>query len=123
MGRSITAGQLVRLQADFFSSSSTRATGVVSTGVTLSIFYNNSPLSWVIRDGTSVADSSISAGSVYFNEITGAAGFYSVRFFPDRVGYWRIVLRNTALAQESVAEFDANPAATNPSGLQASFIK
>jgi hypothetical protein len=81
---------------------------------------NNQILSWPLLDGTAVADSSISAGNVYFNEIIGAPGFYSLRFFPDRVGYWRISV--VASSFESLLEFDVNPASAQSSGLIASFI-
>ena len=123
MGRSVLTGTLTRLQADFFSAPSVRAEGVLASDITVSLFYNNSPVSWSIRDGASTPDSSISSGTVFFSEIAANPGFYSVRLFPDRVGYWRIVLRSTSLAQESVYEFDVIPAAAAAAGLSASFAQ
>jgi hypothetical protein len=122
MGRSISTGTLVRAQADFFSSG-IRIPGVTSLSLTLFIFVNNVPISWQIQDGTSVPDASISAGIVYFNEITGNPGFYSVRLFPDRIGYWRIALVSVSLSQESNFEFDIIPATAASTGLTASFTK
>jgi hypothetical protein len=107
----------------FSSSTTSRAVGILVTSLTLSIFLNNSPLSWSVQDGLTVPDSSISAGIVYFNEIPSYPGFYSVRLFPDRVGYWRIVLVSASLAQESSFEFDVVPANPSPIGLTATFTK
>jgi len=122
MGRSVSAGTLIRSQPDFYFPIDTynRVTGLQATGVTLILMVNNQILSWPLLDGTAVADSSISAGNVYFNEIIGAPGFYSLRFFPDRVGYWRISV--VASSFESLLEFDVNPASAQSSGLIASFI-
>jgi hypothetical protein len=123
MGRQVPTGALVKAQADFFSSpgSVARATGIQASDLVLSLFYNNSLLAWPLSNGSGVSDSSISSGRVYFNEIPVASGFYSVRLFPDQVGYWRVVLVNVSLAQESSFEFDVSPATPIVSGLNASF--
>jgi hypothetical protein len=84
------------------------------------MFVDGSLLAWGLSDGTFVANSSVGAGLVFFNEIPSASGFYLVRFFPDRPGFWRIVLRHPTLG-EVVNEFDAVSAAPPFSGLQASF--
>jgi hypothetical protein len=126
MGRLVSAGVLVRDQADFFlpGGGANRATGVVAAQLTLTAFAENGLLPWPLADGTLVPDSSISAGTVYFNEISGSPGFYSVRFYPDRTGYWRVVLKNAALSAEVVREFDVTPAGPigPPNGLNASFL-
>jgi len=126
MGRSVSAGSLVRDQVDFFlpGGGSNRVPGIGISQLGLTVFAENSLLAWPLADGTLVPDSSISAGTVYFNEISGASGFYSVRFFPDRVGYWRIVLRNAALSAEVARDFDVAPAGPlgPPNGLNATFI-
>jgi hypothetical protein len=125
MGRSVSAGGLVRDQADFFlPGGNVRAGGIALPQVSMTAFSDNGLLSWPLADGSTVPDSSISAGTVYFSEISGAPGFYSVRFFPDRVGYWRIVLRVDAFQSEVVREYDVNPAsAASPNGLNASFLR
>lgn len=120
MARTITAGKVAFNQADFFDSGN-RKTGVTWADVQLSVFLNGSAVSWPITDGTFVADSSVNSGLVYFNEVVGSSGFYLVRFFPDRIGYWRLVLRHRVLGQESTCEFDVVSASPATSGLVATF--
>lgn len=86
-------------------------------------FANNSALPWPVADGTSLPDSSISAGTVYFNEIPGAPGYYSLRFYPDRTGFWRLVVKSTSTDSESVLEFDVDAPASVAGGLNATFTK
>ncbi len=124
MGRSVSAGCLIRDQADFYLPGGTqRASGISVSQVSLDAFSDNGLLEWPIADGSAVADSSISAGTIYFSEIYGAPGFYSIRFFPDRVGYWRMVLRVSAFGSEAIREYDITPSSSSPSnGLNASFL-
>jgi hypothetical protein len=123
MGRSIATQILVRAQADFYSAPGVRATGILAGSLNLSLFFNNALTSWALRDGTTIQDSTISAGNIYFNEIAGSPGFYSVRFYPDKVGFWRIVLNDVALTQENIIEIDIVSAATTSPGLIASFTR
>ncbi len=123
MGRSIATQILVRAQADFYSTPGVRATGILAGSLNLSLFFNNALTSWALRDGTTIQDSSISAGSIYFNEIAGSPGFYSVRFYPDKIGFWRIVLNDVALTQESIIEIDVVSATATSPGLIASFTQ
>lgn len=127
MGRTVSAGVLVRDQLDIYNppSSFTRSTGVVPSGISVTAFVNNAAVAWPLADGTAVADSSVSAGTVYFNEIPGSAGFYSLKFFPDRVGFWRFVIRIAATSTEVVKEYDVVPSqqVNASSGLNASFLR
>jgi len=126
MGRFVSAGILVRDQVDFYipGGGFNRISGVVVAQLTLFAFADNGLLTWPLADGTNVPDSSISAGTIYFNEIYGSPGFYSIRFFPDRIGYWRVVLRNDSLITEVIRDFDIVPAGPigPPNGLNASFL-
>lgn len=127
MGRTVTAGALARDQVDIYNPPNgfTRSTGVVSAGVSVTCFVNNAPVSWPVADGTSVQDSSISAGMVYFNEIAGSPGFYALRFFPDRVGYWRLVVSIASTSVEAIKEYDviSAPQGNASGGLNATFVK
>jgi hypothetical protein len=127
MSRLIAAGAVVYDQPDFYSSPGTRATGVVLANLSLTLFVNNGLLSWPLEDGSAIADSSITAGSVYFNEISGSNGYYNVRFFPHQIGYWKLVLKHNALNQEVVKEYDiiasGSLSPTSTSGLNASFVR
>ena len=86
MARLIQAGTLARDQVDFYQSGS-RILGVDISSLTMSAFVDNVAIPWPIIDGSLVSDASVVAGSVYFHEIPGAPGFYSIRFFPDRTGF------------------------------------
>ena len=101
-----------------------RVVGESYTSLALSIFSNNVALPWPLADGTLVADSSISAGTVYFNQITGSPGYYSVRFFPDRVGFWRLILREATLGEQVILSYDVTHARPGPASneLNASFV-
>ena len=127
MGRSISAGVLARDQIDIYNpaNSFTRATGILPAGVTLKLFFNNTLVSWSIIDGTSVIDSSIGAGSVYFNEVSGSPGYYNIRFFPDRVGFWRFIFSITVNSTEVIKEYDVVPSSQGnvTGGLNASFVR
>lgn len=124
MSRVIQASSLIRDQIDLYSSGITRATGLTASSLTLTLFFNNSYVSWPLAAGDAVADSSIASGSVYFNEIAGHAGYYSLRFLPDRVGFWRAVFRCAAPSVEVAGDYDVVPAAVPvASGLNASFVR
>jgi hypothetical protein len=112
MGRSISATSLVFDQVDLYNppGSITRVAGVLASNVSVSVFSNNVLLPWTIQDGSAVPDSSISAGVIYFNEISGQPGFYSVRFYPDRIGFWRLVFSVPSIAAEVIREYDITPA-------------
>ncbi len=127
MGRSIFTGSLVYDQIDIYQSTTSivRATGVDVSFFTKSTFFvDNMSVSWPVIDGSNVPDSSISAGSVYFNEISTNPGFYSIRLYPDRVGFWRLVFSLPTFGQEKIISFDvASKLADSGSALNASFIK
>ena len=126
MGRQLSAGQLIRDQIDLFmpAGSINRVTGESFISLTLNIFVDNGLLSWPLADGSAVADFSVSAGTVYFNQIAGSPGYYSVRFFPDRMGFWRLIFREVTLNQEIILSYDVASANPGPASLElnASFV-
>jgi len=101
-----------------------RVVGESYASLLLNIFVDNGLLAWPLADGTTVADSSVAAGTVYFNQISGAPGYYSVRFFPDRVGFWRLIFREMTLNEEVIRSYDVTPARPGPASneLNASFV-
>lgn len=127
MSRLIAAGAVVYGQLDFFNPPTVRATGVVTANLTSTLFVNNQLLSWPLTDGTTIADSSVSAGSIYFNGIAGSPGYYAIRFFPHLVGFWRLIIKHNALSQEIIKEFDIIASGslkpTSSAGLNASFVQ
>lgn len=128
MGRQVPAGSIIYAQPDMYvpATSKVRQAGIQSSSLQVVTFVNNARQAWSLMDGTLVQDADVSAGKVYFNEVVGSSGFYSVRFFPDRVGFWRVILQHQGLQLEWVMEYDVLPAgAFSPSGggLIASFVK
>lgn len=122
MGRTVNAASVVRAQVDLYSAGITRQAGVVAGNLSAAVFFNNLPVSWPVVSGSSVADADVVPGSVYFHEIAGTTGYYAVRFFPDRVGFWRICLTHAGLGVQVILEFDVVPAQPVPAGgLNASF--
>lgn len=128
MSRLVSAGVLILDQPDFYfpAGSINRAPGIVVSNLQSQLFVNNQALSWPIVDGTSVPDASVSAGQVYFSALP-TAGFYSLRMFFDRVGFWRLILTHSGLGVQIIKEYDAVPSGTfkgGPAGgLVASFTK
>jgi hypothetical protein len=125
MNRLVSAGALIYAQPDIFSPSSPheRISGLDFSDIQFRLFINNSTISWPLVSGLGVPDSSIVSGKVYFNQITSNEGFYSVRFFADRVAFWRLVLQVPSYMTESMLDFDVvAPGALrpSPSGLVAS---
>lgn len=124
-GRIVQVNQVVLDQVDFFDGGGfTRVVGVTVTDLISDIFYNNLKQPWPLVSGTGVTDAQVAAGTVYFQQIAGEPGFYSVRFRPNAVGFWRNLLTYTAGQQNSAQDFDV--VASSPlleSGLKSSFIK
>lgn len=126
MARQVPGGCLIRDQIDLYmpAGSINRVRGESYASLGLAVFVDNAALTWPLADGTNVADASISAGTIYFNEIAGSPGYYSVRFFPDRVGFWRLIFREQTLGEEVILSYDVTPARPGVASneLNASFV-
>jgi len=130
MERLVAAGSIIYDQLDFYNpvGSINRVPGVLVSSITLKLFVNNVESPWPLVDGSFVPDSSVCAGQIFFNETAVNSTFYSLRFFPDRIGFWRLILRSVDFGVEFIHEFDVVPAGsfapTGPvGGLNASFVK
>ena len=125
MGRIVSGGSVVHDQLDIVNSGGVRVQNVALANLSLILFVNGAVLPWSLVDGDSVPDSSIISDSIYFHQIQ--AGYYEIRFLPDRVGFWRIVVLVPSLNLEIIREYDVLAAgALKPggsSGLIASFTK
>jgi hypothetical protein len=64
---------------------------LVPTDVSLSVFFNNTLVTWPLVDGSSVLDSQVVAGSVFWGELS--TGAYGVRFYPNNLGHWKLVFK------------------------------
>jgi hypothetical protein len=122
-GRIVQANQTVIDQVDFFQSDGfTRVTGLTVGQLVSHLFLNNVLQPWLFVSGLGVTDAQVNAGNVYFNEIPGSPGYYSVRFRPTTVGFWRNLLDYSAGQQIAAQDFDVVISMPGPEGLTASFI-
>ncbi len=125
-GRQVYVNQAVLDQADFFEPDGfTRVVGLTFGQVVGEMFFNNIPQAWVLADGVGVPDSQVVSGKVYYHEIANQPGHYSVRFRPNAVGYWRLLITYTAGQQITAQDYDVLAAQTTPTdqGLKATFVK
>lgn len=121
--RLVRTNQTVVDQIDFFAVDGfNRQAGLTIIDLATRVFCDNAVQPWVLVNGAAVPDALVKSGSLYFHEITGADGYYSLRFRPTAVGYWRIVVTYTAGQQIAAQDYDV--AAESPQlngGLVASF--
>jgi hypothetical protein len=124
-GRLVTQNQTVYDQVDFFQSDGfTRVTGLTWQTVQLNAFFENVAQPWLLANGIGVSDAQVASGYVYFNEVPGSPGFYNVRWRPNAIGYWRLLITYAPGQQTEAQDYDViQSAPTVESGLSASFIK
>jgi hypothetical protein len=109
-----TINTVVLDQADFFQNDGfTRRTGLTVSDISVQVFQNNTLLNWTLLTGVGVNDESVRSGFVYWNEVSGAPGIYSVRFRPSAIGYWRVILTYTAGSQIAATDLDIIPDTTS----------
>jgi hypothetical protein len=110
-------------QADYFQGDGfTRQAGLTIADVTCQLFYNNVIQPWSLTNGAPISDAQLRSGNVYFHEISGTTGNYSLRFRPNAAGYWRLILTYAAGQQILAQDYDvtAEPLQLQ-GGLSASF--
>jgi hypothetical protein len=124
-GRLVFANQTVDDQADFFQSDGfTRVTGLTPAQLVGQIFFDNQLQPWPLISGANLTDTQIASGNVYWLEVPGSPGIYSVRFRPNALGYWRLLITYTAGQQISGQDYDVTSAPPSvDQGLKASFLK
>jgi hypothetical protein len=123
-GRIVKINQAVIDQADFFQVNGfTRVGGLTFGDLTSQLFYNNVPQPWPLANGAAISDGQVGVGKLYFHEIAGAPGNYSVRFRPNTAGYWRLILTYTAGQQIVAQDYDVMAEPTQAGGLTASFTR
>jgi hypothetical protein len=123
-GRIVRNNEPILDQADFFMADGfTRVTGLSIAQVSIALFFLNQPQPWVLTNGLGVTDTQIAAGKVYWNEVPGAPGYYNVRFIPNSIGYWRLLITYPAGTQIAAQDYDVIDAPTTDAGLKASFNK
>ena len=124
-GRIVQINQVVFDQADFFEADGfTRKTGLGLADLTHQVFFENDLQPWPLVDGTTVLDSQVRSGQVYWLEVSGSPGFYDIRWRPNATGYWRILITYVAGTQIMGQDFDVvSQVPAGETGLRASFTK
>lgn len=122
--RTVNVSKLVLDQVDLFRvDGKTRAQGVTVADLNLKLFFNGSQVDWPLVSGSSTQDLQVTAGQIYWTEFL--AGFYTIRFFPNVVGSWRILLTYPAFDEAVSLSYDVALPTFVPvsSGIRTSFIK
>lgn len=121
--RSNIINMLVYEQIDLFMLDGiTRAQGVPLTALTSKLFYGSEGEPWVLVSGTGVPDEQVVPGYLYWDEFE--TGYYSIRFKPNVVGIWRLILLCAALNTGVSVTYSVEPVAyPMNTGLQVSFIR
>ena len=122
--RSVNVSKLVLDQVDLFRpDGKTRSQGVTIADLNLKLFFNGSQVSWPLLNGATVQDLQVTAGQVYWTEFL--SGFYTVRFFPNVIGSWRVLLTYPLYDQAVSLSYDVALPTFVPvsSGIRASFVK
>jgi len=124
-GRLVQINQVVLDQADFFQSDGfTRVTGLTPANLTSQIFRLNVLQPWPLLDGASVSDAQVVSGKIYWTEVTGSPGIYNVRWRPNALGYWRLLISYAAGTQIMGQDYDiVSQVPLAESGLRASFTR
>lgn len=124
-GRLVQINQTVLDQADFFEPDGfTRKTGLGLTDLTHEVFFENGRQPWPLVNGLGVADNQVRSGQVFWNEVPGSPGFYNIRWRPNAVGYWRLLISYTAGTQIMAQDYDVtSQVPIGETGLRASFTK
>jgi len=124
--RLVTNNQIVMDMADFYEADGyTRVPGLTIAGLTSQVFFQNEAQPWPLVPGLGVTDAQVASGRIYWSEVAGMPGFYNVRWRPNAVGFWRIILSYPTGLQIVGQEYDVVKAAseTATGGLKPSFMK
>jgi hypothetical protein len=124
-GRLVQINQLVLDQADFFQSDGfTREAGLTPSDLTSQIFHLNVLQPWPLIDGSTVTDQMVVSGKIYWTEVPGSPGIYNVRWRPNALGYWRLLITFAAGTQIMGQDYDVvSQVPVAESGLRASFTR
>ncbi len=119
--RLVQINQLIYDQVDLFSANQyTRIAGVVPADVTLTLFLNNTVVAWPLLDGSVVSDAQVVSGSVYWDALPNQG--YGLRFFPNSLGHWNLLINYPGTSQIVGIDFDVvNLPLAVESGLTAGF--
>jgi hypothetical protein len=126
-GRSTPNNTTLLDQADFFSGDGfRRVPGLTPGDVTCLVFFNNLVQPWALVPGVAVSDAQVQSGRIYWSEIPGASGYYSLRWRPNATGYWRVLVNYPAGLQVIARDYDVvaqgNEGCSPGGGVKVSFV-
>lgn len=124
-GRLDQVNEVVLDQCDFFQYDGfSRVTGLTPSDLTSKFYFQNVLQPWQLTSGVGVTDAQVTSGRIYWSEVAGTQGIYSVRFRPNSVGYWRLVIYYPVGLQIAGQDYDVVTTAPveTSSGLTASFV-
>lgn len=122
--RTVASGRMILDQVDLFlGDGKTRAQGVRISDLQLRVFLNGAQVDWPLVSGSGVQDPRVTAGKVYWTEFS--SGFYNLRFFPNQLGNWRVIITYPTHDQASSFTYDVVQQVSPPpgSGMRTSFIR
>ena len=121
--RTIQSGRMILDQVDLFlSDGKTRSQEVIPSDLQLKLFLNGSQVDWPLVSGVGIQDVRITSGRVYWTEFT--TGYYNIRFYPNILGVWRVVITYSANDQVVSLSYDVIPqVSASISGMKSSFIR
>ena len=124
-GRLVFANEVVLDQCDFFQLDGfTRVTGLTPGNLVCQTFLQNLLQPWSLVNGAGVTDAQVASGKVYWVEVPGSPGIYNVRFRPNAIGYWRLLITYPVGTQISAQDYDVTPIPPSiDQGLKSSFVK
>lgn len=124
-GRLVVNNQVVFDQADFFQPDGfTRVTGLIPSQLVGQLFLQNVLQPWPLVPGAGVTDAQVASGKVYWTEVPGSPGIYNVRWRPNALGYWRLLITYPVGTQIMAQDYDVTVAGVPvETGLKASFVK
>lgn len=124
-GRLVVNNQVVFDQADFFQPDGfTRVTGLTPPQLVGQLFLQNVLQPWPLVPGVGVTDAQVASGKVYWTEVPGSPGIYNVRWRPNALGYWRLLITYPVGTQIMAQDYDVTVAGVPvETGLKASFVK
>ena len=125
-GRLVQVNQVIIDQVDYFEPDGyTRVVGLtIAADLTHEFFFDNVLQPWPMIDGSAVADAAVRSGNIYFHEVPGSPGFYNVRFRPNALGYWRLLINYAAGTQIMGQDYDVVAQVPQAeTGLRASFTR
>jgi hypothetical protein len=87
----------------------------------LKMFVDETLVSWSLLSGVNIPNVRVTSGKVYWTEIH--PGYYTIRFFPNLLGLWRVILEIPSVHQTASLTYEVTQRVTSPfgSGMKTSF--